>query len=172
MSALTRKAASSRIGSRKMPEKRILIVDYEKKSIAALANLFSPYNFHIIQATDGQAAYERFVEEKPDCVLLEPMLPKLHGFDLARKIREESGSEVPIVIITGLYKGAQFRNEAVNSFGVAEYFEKPYDDEKLLKTVLNLIHDELLIEEDLPDPEAIIQTLSEMAGKIPDKDGK
>lgn len=155
-----------------MAEKKILIVDYEKKSIEALTNLFLPHNLQVITAVDGQAAYEKFVEEKPDIILLEPMLPKLHGFELAKKIREESGGATPIIIVTALYKGSQYRNEAKKSLGVAEYFEKPYNDETLLNAVLDIIHDEVPIEEELPDPKDIIKTLSDLADSFPEKDKK
>lgn len=152
-----------------MSEKKVLIVDYDKKSIATLENLLSSYNLQIIKASDGQEAYQKILEEKPDLVLLEPMVPKLHGFDLIRKIRGESGNDITVVIITGLYKGSQYRNEAINSLGVAEYLEKPYNDEQLLNTVLNLVFDEVPVEEDLPDPDAVTRILSEMADKVSDK---
>ncbi len=155
-----------------MAEKKILIVDYEKNSIEALKTIFQPYNLQIITASDGQMAYEKFIKEKPDLVLLEPMLPKLHGFELVKKIREESESKTPIIIVTALYKGSQYRNEAIKSLGVVAYFEKPYDDEKLLNSVLNIIHDEVPIEEELPSPEDIIKTLSDMADSLPEKGKK
>jgi len=155
-----------------MAEKKILIVDYDKKSIEALKNDFSPYNLHVLTATDGQSAYDKFVEEKPDIILLEPMLPKMHGFELAKKIREESGGETQIIIVTALYKGSQYKNEAIKSLGVVDYFEKPYNDETLLNAVLNIIHDEVPIEEELPNPEDVIKTLSDLADRFLEKGKK
>jgi len=152
-----------------MAKKKILIVDYEKKSIEALKNIFLPYNLQVITATDGQSAYEKYFKEKPDIVLLEPMLPKLHGFELAKKIRKEAEKKTPIIIVTALYKGSQHRNEAIKSLGVVEYFEKPYDEKTLLNAVLNIIHDEVPIEEELPGPEDIIKTLSDLADSLPKK---
>jgi FixJ family two-component response regulator len=60
-----------------------------------------------------------------------------------------------------LYKGTQYKNEAIRSFGAADYFEKPFDNEKLVKSVLNLLHDEMDIQEDLPDPESVLKLLSD-----------
>ena len=153
-----------------MAEKKILIVDYEKNSIETLKTLFLPFNLQVITASDGQSAYEKFSKEKPDLILLEPMIPKLHGFELVKKIREGSEGEIPIIIVTAVYKGSQHRNEATKSLGVVEYFEKPYDDEALLNAALNIIHDEVPIEEDLPNPEDIIKTLSDLADSLPEKD--
>ncbi|UCE43036.1 MAG: response regulator [Candidatus Aminicenantes bacterium] len=144
-----------------MSEQKILIVDYDAKSLENMTDLFSTYKLEIITAADGQEAYEKFKSEKPNLILLEAMLPKLHGFDLTQKIYKETKGRVPIVIVTGLYKGTQYRNEAMRSFGAADYFEKPFDNEKLVKSVLNLLHDEMDIQEDLPDPESVLELLAD-----------
>ena len=108
-----------------MAEKKILIVDYDAKNLEHMIELFAPYQLQVVQASDGQEAYDRYKEEKPDLIILEAMLPKLHGFDLTQKIYSETKGSVPIVIVTGLYKGTQYKNEALRSFGAADYFEKP-----------------------------------------------
>ncbi len=144
-----------------MSDQKILIVDYDAKSLESMVDLFSSYKFEIITAADGQEAYEKFKSESPNLIVLEAMLPKLHGFDLTQKISKETRGRVPVIIVTGLYKGAQYKNEAIRSFGAADYFEKPFDKEQLAKTVLGLLHDELDIQEDLPDPDDVLKLLSE-----------
>lgn len=147
-----------------MKQKKILIVDYDTKSLDALTNLFLAYDVEILKATDGQMAYQKYKTEHPDLILLEAMLPKLHGFDLAKKIYEETKGTVPIVIVTGLYKEAKYKNEALRSFGVSEYFEKPCDSEKLVGAVLNLLHEEIDVDVELPEPDSVIALVSEMIG--------
>lgn len=144
-----------------MTDKKILIVDYDSASLAALAEMIEPYRFQVIKAADGQSAYEKFTEEKPDLVILEAILPKIHGFDLTKRISEETHGRVPVIIVTGLYRGPQYRMEALSTFGAADYFEKPVDKEKLLRSVMSLISEEQdEIEEDLPDPEKVIKALA------------
>jgi DNA-binding response OmpR family regulator len=150
-----------------MAKRKILIVDYDKKSLEKLTELFTSQGFQIIKAADGQAAYDIYKKEKPDLMLIEAMLPKLHGFDLTQKIYSETKGAIPVVIVTGLYKGPQYKNEAIRSFGAADYFEKPYDKEKLVSSIKNLLHDEIDIKEELPDPASVIAMISEM---IPKKD--
>ncbi len=154
-----------------MAERKILIVDIDKKNLDSLAELFEPHDFKMIRARDGAEAYEKFKSEKPDLVILEAMLPKLHGFDLTYKIFKESKGKVPVIIVTSVYKGAHFRNEALRNFGATGYFEKPYDKEKLLKSVLDLVQDEEEKEEELPDiqglptEETVIKNLAERIKK-------
>lgn len=148
-----------------MAAKKILIVDYDQKSLESMVNLFLPHEFVIVKASDGQEAYEKYKAEKPDLIILEAMLPKLHGFDLTQKVYSETKGTVPVVIVTGLYKGPQYRNEALNSFGAAEYFEKPLDEKKFVESVLNLLIEEIDIDEELPAPEEVINSISELLPK-------
>jgi len=148
-----------------MAEKKILVVDYDTDSLETLSDLVSGKNVQVIKATDGQKAYDKYSSEKPDLIVLEAMLPKLHGFDLTQKIYKETNGGIPIIIVTGLYKGAQYRNEAIRSFGAAAYFEKPYDKEKLLDTINRLLHDEVKIEDELPEPEAVMKIIKQMEEK-------
>jgi len=142
-----------------MMEKKVLLVDYDTQSLETLAKLLKSQKVQIIKATDGQMAYEKYQAEKPDLVILEAILPKIHGFDLTKKISQESGGRVPVVIVTGLYRGPQYRHEALSSFGAADYFEKPVDPDKFLATVIQLLHDEEDIEEDLPSADDVIEGL-------------
>jgi len=145
-----------------MSEKKMLIADYDPQSLDSLAKLFENCQLEIIKATDGHQAYQKFKEEKPDIVLLEAMLPKLHGFDLTLKIFQETKGQVPVIIVTGVYKGPQYKNEALRSFGASDYFEKPFDENKLVDAVLNLLSEEEDIEEELPSPKSVIETVAKM----------
>jgi len=143
-----------------MAEKKILIVDYDTQSLESLAQLFRFHKFQILKATDGNSAYEKFKSEKPDLVILEAILPKLHGFDLAKKINQETKGKIPIIIVTGLYRGPQYRHEALTSLGASDYFEKPFDKQKLVTSALNLLNEEPEIQEKLPDSKSIMESLS------------
>jgi len=139
-----------------MSEKKILVVDYDQASLESLPRVLKDLKVQIIQATDGAQAYDLFKEEKPDLVILEAILPKLHGFDLTKKITQESKGSVPVIIITALYKGPQYKHEAMTNLGASEYLEKPVNPEVLLEAVNRLLTAEEDIEDVLPDLETVI----------------
>jgi len=139
-----------------MPEKKILVVDYDQASLENLTRILKDLKVQVIQATDGAQAYDLFKEENPDLVILEAILPKLHGFDLTKKISQESKGTVPVIIITGLYKGPQYKHEAMTNLGASEYLEKPVNPEVLLEAVNRLLTAEEDIEDVLPDLETVI----------------
>lgn len=142
-------------------EKSILVVDYDAQNLEELAQYFQNKNFRVLKARDGQTAYEIFKKENPDIIILEAILPKIHGFDLTKKIYQESGGRTPIIIVTGLYKGPQYRHEALTSLGASDYFEKPVDPDRLLSAVVNLLREEESLEADLPDSESVISSLAQ-----------
>lgn len=143
-----------------MSEKKILIVDYDQASLESLTRILKNLKVQILQATDGAQAYDLFKEEKPDLVILEAILPKLHGFDLTKRIVQESKGTVPVVIITGLYKGPQYKHEAITNLGASEYLEKPVNPEGLLDTVNRLLSAEEDIEDALPDIDTVVSLLT------------
>ncbi len=155
-----------------MSEKKILIVDYDAKNLENLERLFKAHKLQVIKAADGLQAYEVFQKEHPDLIVLEAMLPKLHGFDLTQKIYKETKGSVPLVIVTGLYKGPQYKNEALRSFGASDYFEKPFDNSRLLSSVLNLLHDEIEIGDDLPDPDSVLEMVAQLGSQKPPPSSK
>lgn len=142
-----------------------MIADYDRASLEELKALFEGRDFEVLSAADGKAAYDIYKEEGPDLLIIEAMLPKLHGFDLTARVYEETKGAVPVIIVTNLYKGAQYRNEALRSFGAAEYLEKPLDHEKLIGAVNKLIQEEKDIADDLPSAKEVYAVLKEELNK-------
>ena len=149
-----------------MVGKKILIADYDSAYLETLAGLFEAKGLQVVRAADGREAYEKYRTERPDLILVEAMLPKLHGFDLAARIHSETKGSIPVVILTGLYKGAQYRNEALRSFGAAAYLEKPIDSERIVGTVEALLREESDFDAELPDPASVASMLAEHLEKI------
>lgn len=143
-----------------MSDKKILVVDYQVKDREELVRILKNLRVQVIEASDGAQAYDLFKDEKPDLVILEAMLPKLHGFDLTKKIYQESKGTVPVIIITRVYKGPQIRHEALTNFGASEFLESPVNPETLLETVSKLLSSEDDIEDSLPDLDTVVSIIS------------
>ncbi|MBC7364231.1 MAG: response regulator [Candidatus Aminicenantes bacterium] len=146
-----------------MSEKKILVIDYQTNEREELVRILKRLRVQIIEAADGAQGYELFKEEKPDLVIMEAMIPRLHGFELTKKIFQESKGTVPVIIVTRVYKGPQIRHEALTNFGASEFFESPVNPEVLLETVDKLLSSEDDIEDTLPDLDTVLKIVS---GKV------
>lgn len=131
-----------------MVMKKILIIDYDQSSLAGLQNIFAQEGYQVVTAADGQSGWDKYNKETPDLVLMEAMLPKVHGFELCQRITSERNSQATVFIMTGVYKDRVYRTEALRTYGASEYFEKPLKMDELLASV----HAVLGKPERQPDP--------------------
>ncbi len=119
--------------------KKILVVDYDQRSTARMSELLTGRGFEVMTAQDGQAGWDVFNQASPDLVIMEPMLSKIHGFELCQRIRSASEGRTPVIIVTGIYKDTIYKTEAMKIYGAFQYFEKPVDDGKLLSEIMRAI---------------------------------
>lgn len=115
--------------------KRILVVDDEKSIVDILRLNLQKEGYTVSEAYDGAEAVEKALaensEDRPDLILLDVMLPEMNGFDVCKKIRENS--TVPIVMITA-------REDEVDKvlgleIGADDYVTKPFSMRELLARV-------------------------------------
>ncbi len=79
-----------------------------------------------LPAKSGLEALKLVTEHRPPLVLLDGLLPEMHGFEVARNIRQLDRDYRPrIVIITAVYKQTQYQNEARLKYGIDDYLIKP-----------------------------------------------
>lgn len=115
--------------------KKILVIDYDQSSLSSLQGILSKEGYQIVTAADGQSGWDKYNKEQPDLVLMEAMLPKVHGFELCQRITSERNSQAIVFIMTGVYKDRVYRTEALRTYGAAEYFEKPLKMAELLASI-------------------------------------
>ena len=70
--------------------KRILIVEDEKNIVDILSFNLSKEGYETLEAYDGEAGLQLALEQNPDLILLDLMLPKMNGFDVCRSLRREN----------------------------------------------------------------------------------
>ena len=114
------------------PRPRILVVDDEPE-ICELTSLFlGSHGYLTASAVDAPAALREFVRFQPNLVLLDAMLPGMHGFDLCVKLKREH-PRLPVVMMSAAYRGWRFAEDARESLGADDYLEKPFHLEELLR---------------------------------------
>jgi two-component system sensor histidine kinase ChiS len=114
---------------------QILIVDDEPINLQVLVNHLSLQNYAITQASNGIEALELIRNGlKPDLILLDIMMPKMTGYELCQKIREQfPANELPVVLLTA-------KNQVSNlvegfSAGANDYLTKPVSKSELLARI-------------------------------------
>jgi CheY-like chemotaxis protein len=115
---------------------RILIVDDYPDAAKSLAMLLSLEGHEVAIAPNGQAALEMAEVEQPDVVLLDIGLPGMDGYEVAKRLRHQSGKRPYIIVITGYCQEAHRRRCA--EAGIMLHLLKPVDPELLLRLLHGL----------------------------------
>lgn len=121
-------------------KRKILLVFFEAFKLREIKDLLEKHDFQVVIAFDGAEGYEMFKNEKPDLVITEALLPRIHGFELCQRIRTESEMKTPVIIVTGTYKGTRFKNEAVAKYNATAFIEYPFDKSEFLNIVKNSLY--------------------------------
>ena len=117
---------------------RILIVDYDLDHLAETKIYLESHEHEVMTATNGDIALKAFEQEKPDLVLMSAMLPKKNGFEVCREIHEKN-PKTPIILLSEIYKGTQYRHQALNECGASAFLELPLAMEQILEQVDSLL---------------------------------
>ena len=115
---------------------RILIIEDEAHMRLALKDILEAEGHRALTATDGAAGLQSALDEKPDLILLDVMMPRLDGFALCAELRRLE-RHVPVLMLTA--KGRiEDRVHGLDT-GADDYLVKPFSTEELLARVRALL---------------------------------
>lgn len=116
--------------------KKILIIEDEKNMVEGLRFNLEARNYFVIAAPDGETGLEKTVEERPDLIILDLMLPGINGYEVCKKLKE-SNPEIPIVMLTAKSQESDIITGL--DLGADDYITKPFSVLELLARINALL---------------------------------
>jgi len=119
---------------------RILIVEDEPNMVAGLRDNFEYEGYEVITAGDGVEGLGRALNEAPDLVVLDVMMPKMSGLDVCKQLKARRPS-LPVIMLTA--RGQEVDKVVGLELGADDYVTKPFSIRELLariKAVLRRAH--------------------------------
>ena len=120
---------------------RVLIIDDDASLLDVLAMAFEDAGHSVITATDGANGLEKIEREKPDAIVSDVNMPRVDGFALCRKLRQE-GVQTPLVLLTS--RDSEIDEALGLELGADDYVTKPFSTRVLLARVGALLRREAL----------------------------
>lgn len=115
---------------------RILVVEDDAAILRGLEDNLKFDSHEVLAASDGEAGYRLIQEKQPDLIILDLMLPKLSGYELCRRLRNER-STTPILMLTA--RGEEGDRVLGLDLGADDYVTKPFSVRELLARVRALL---------------------------------
>lgn len=117
-------------------QRRILVVDDEPEIRTLVQTMLVKKGYAVELAGDGAEAFSKAEAGLPDLVLLDAMLPKIHGFDVCRRIKNAPRTrKIPVIMMTAIYRGWRFAQDARETYGAEDYVEKPFRLDDLMRRI-------------------------------------
>ena len=120
----------------------ILVVDDNQPNLELLQAYLEDMDCVSVPAVDGPEALDIIAKDPPDLILLDVMMPKMSGFEVCRRIKNDPAtSDIPIIMVTALNEFGDIER-AIDS-GIDDFVSKPVNKLELLtrvKTMLKLNH--------------------------------
>jgi len=141
---------------------RILVVDDIESNVRLLEAKLSAEYYDVLTANDGPTALAIAASEQPDIILLDVMMPGMDGFQVCRRLKDDSATRhIPVVLVTAL-DGRADRVAGLEA-GADDFLTKPIDDVMLFARVRSLTRLKAVIDE-LRDREASGRRMGVIAG--------
>ncbi len=114
----------------------VLVVDDDPELRRLIVRVLQSKGLEVREASRGLEALTQIKNAPPDLVLLDAMLPEIHGFDICRKIKSsERYGQIPVVMISSVYRGWRFARDLKDTYGVEAFIEMPFTLDVLWTTV-------------------------------------
>jgi DNA-binding response OmpR family regulator len=109
---------------------KVLIVDDDLEILNLTRSLMRRRGFEVIEASDGDEAMRQVLENRPDLVILDVMMPGQSGWEVCRSIREtESLKDTGVIMLTGV--GERMNEMTSPLYGADAHLDKPFEFEAL-----------------------------------------
>ncbi len=102
---------------------KVLIAEDDDLILNGLVDILKAEGYITIEAKDGEEAFRKWKEKKPDFVCLDIMMPKMSGYDVCKKIRQQDGT-VPIIFISA--KSEEIDKVVGLELGADDFIVKPF----------------------------------------------
>jgi DNA-binding response OmpR family regulator len=113
----------------------ILVVDDDGNIRHLVTTALENEGFHVVEASNGMEALERFDKDKPDLVLLDVMMPVISGLEVLQHIRHKDAT--PVMLLTGL--GSEDNRVTGLQLGADDYMVKPFSVRELAARAIALL---------------------------------
>lgn len=117
---------------------RIMVVDDSPTDVQNLKNILTKAGHMVVESTSAQDAITRIKQEKPDCVIMDVVMPGVNGFQATRTLsKDPETAHIPILVVSS--KNQETDRVWALRQGAREYIVKPVKDADLIAKIRSVL---------------------------------
>jgi len=136
----------------------VLVVDDAPANVELLKNLLTREGYVVFTAFNGEQALEMVARERPDLVLMDVVMPKLNGYEVCQRIKQDKATRLTPVVLTTALQQREDRLQGINA-GADDFLTKPVDVHELKARVRSLVRLKRFTD-DLDSAESVIMSMA------------
>ena len=117
---------------------KLLLADDDMEIIRIMRKRLSKRGYQLIEAQNGEEALQTALSERPNCIVLDVMMPRLNGWEVCKYIRDrEAYNDVGVVMLTAI--GPKLNELTSPLYGADEYLDKPFNLDELEEAIKRVL---------------------------------
>jgi CheY-like chemotaxis protein len=117
--------------------KKILVADDEENIRLLVGNMLGK-DYEVLGAGDGREAVSMALQQKPDLILMDILMPRMDGYTACNKIKNDPlTKDIPVVMLSAI--GHELNMELARQMGASDYITKPFQPADLRNTVARFL---------------------------------
>jgi len=121
---------------------KLLVIDDDEKLNQLLKSYLSDFAYKVLSATHPEKGLKLMRSQKPDLIILDVMLPGMNGFEVCKRIRQES--DVPVIMLTA--RGELMDRVVGLELGADDYLPKPFEPRELVARIQTVLRRTMKVE--------------------------
>jgi len=122
-----------------MANKKVLVVDDEIHIVHVVTIKLRNNGYEVISAENGQEAFEKACQEKPDIVVTDFQMPVMSGLELIGKLRHcEQTKNIPVILLTA--RSFAIEDNQKQALQISECLSKPFSPKELLRSIEDVLY--------------------------------
>ncbi len=119
----------------------VLVIDDSEVALKLIEAVLKSKRYRVLTARTGREGLAKMRETLPDLVILDGMLPEVHGFEICRHLKtSERFRHIPVVLLSAVHTGWRFASDVKEKYGADDYLTKPFESADLLRRVEALLN--------------------------------
>ena len=117
---------------------RLLLADDDMEILRIMRKRLSKRGYQLIEAQNGEEALQTALAERPNCIVLDVMMPRLNGWEVCKYIRDrEAYNDIGVVMLTAI--GPKLNELTSPLYGADEYLDKPFNLDELEEAIKRVL---------------------------------